>query len=427
MLQRGYYTGVGHAQRPVNLSEVMSKYLPYIELDSPDVYTKFNKMEEELNSHMLILNHSSVIAIYDLAGNITFVNDKFCELSKYSREELLGKPYSIVRHPDMPASVTDEMWRTIANGKVWRGELKNRAKDNSTYWVLATMAPVLGDNGRPVKYISMRVDITALKHVENELREAKKKIDYELLENVNYAKHIHHSFLTLDEDIKAAFPESFLIYKAAKIISGDFYRVDRNQDDQSIIVVGDSTGHGMSASYISITLLNALSRLLREGKSDPGNILWEVNKEVNQLTRLEKRNPITESADTIVCSIDHRNMVMDYASANLKAVLIREDAIVELEKQRNSIGDSDPRNFSIPNRRMRVKKGDRVYLFSDGMRDQIGGPNDKRLGYRRFLNILHDHHKLPMEKQRESIEKVMNKWQGNNGQTDDVTLLGFEI
>jgi len=162
---------------------------------------KLYAAEAELYSHAQILNMCSLFSISDLKGRIIYANDKFCEISGYTFEELKNKPHSIVRHPDTSASVFREMWSTVGHGRVWQGELKNRTKNGSAYWVLATVAPVMGENEKPIQYISVRVDITKQKQAEEELREAKDKIDNELLLNVNYAKYIHGSFLTPEEEL----------------------------------------------------------------------------------------------------------------------------------------------------------------------------------------------------------------------------------
>lgn len=92
----------------------------------------------------------------DSAGVILFANDAFCEISKYSRQELIGKPHSIVRHPDMPRRLFEILWETIQKGEIFRGILKNKAKDDSHYWVKATIMPVMDENKSIVKFIGAR-------------------------------------------------------------------------------------------------------------------------------------------------------------------------------------------------------------------------------------------------------------------------------
>ncbi len=107
-----------------------------------------------------IINLTSIVSEADLKGDIVSINEKFVEVSKYSREELLGKPHNTTRHPDMPKEVFKELWSTIGRGNTFRGIIKNRAKDGTPYYVDAVIAPVMGPNGKPEKYIGVRYDIT---------------------------------------------------------------------------------------------------------------------------------------------------------------------------------------------------------------------------------------------------------------------------
>jgi methyl-accepting chemotaxis protein len=124
------------------------------------VALEIDALQRELKTRMDQINVACVVSESDLKGEIIFVNDLLCEVSQYSREECIGQPHSMFRHPDMPKSVFKELWATIGKGKIFRGVIKNRKKDGSPYWVDALIAPVLGPNGKPVKYIGVRYVIT---------------------------------------------------------------------------------------------------------------------------------------------------------------------------------------------------------------------------------------------------------------------------
>src|SRR5690554_2797258 len=128
---------------------------------------------KELNdAYQQALDRTAIVAITDLDGNITYVNDKFCEISKYSREELIGKKHNVVKSGYHTLGFFEDLWRTIQNGEVWMGQIKNRAKDGSQYWVQTTIVPMVDANQRPYQYLSFRLDITKQKLAEERLAES---------------------------------------------------------------------------------------------------------------------------------------------------------------------------------------------------------------------------------------------------------------
>ena len=136
--------------------------------------TDVQKTVKNLADYKNALDNASIVAITDDKGIIIDVNDTFCKISGYSKEELIGKTHRIVNSGFHPKSFFKDMWQTIKKGKIWKGEVRNRAKDGSIYWVSTTIVPFLDENGVPNEYIAIRTDITKLKQAEASLEAALK-------------------------------------------------------------------------------------------------------------------------------------------------------------------------------------------------------------------------------------------------------------
>lgn len=130
-----------------------------------------NHIERELKNIKNALDEATTVVVTDPRGTITYVNDKFCEISKYPRAELIGRTPRVVNSGFHPPEFFSDLWQTVAGGKTWRGEIKNKAKNGSFYWVLTTIVPFLGDDGKPFQYIAVLHDITELKEAEQSIVE----------------------------------------------------------------------------------------------------------------------------------------------------------------------------------------------------------------------------------------------------------------
>lgn len=160
-----WYTTQSGTQILLEVSMATLEGEEHILLTCRDI-TQIRRQQQEIENYVNVLDENVVTSKTDIDGFINYASKAFCDISGYSKDELMGKNHSIVRHADMPIEVYEDMWDTITSGRVWRGEIKNRNKNGSSYWVQATISPEFDDVGQIVGYTAVRHDITDKKRVE---------------------------------------------------------------------------------------------------------------------------------------------------------------------------------------------------------------------------------------------------------------------
>ena len=137
-----------------------------------------------LKDYKKAIDVSTIVSKTDKRGVITYVNDAFCKISGYSHDELVGKPHNIVRHPDVPKEVFEEVWKELKAGNVWQGQIINLRKDKTPYWVYATISPIYDNNKKLIEYIAIRHDITEIVELSKEIKNTQYELIYRMGESV---------------------------------------------------------------------------------------------------------------------------------------------------------------------------------------------------------------------------------------------------
>jgi len=163
--------------------------MPFKDIEENELLKKI----KEISDYKYALDEASIIAITNQKGIITHVNDNFCKISKYSREELIGQDHRIINSDYHPKSYIKELWSTIAKGNVWKGELRNKAKDGTYYWVDTTIVPFLNQEEKPYQYVAIRSDITERKKGEEVIKHMLETTEYQNKQLVDFCNIVSHN------------------------------------------------------------------------------------------------------------------------------------------------------------------------------------------------------------------------------------------
>lgn len=249
----------------------------------------------------------------------------------------------------------------------------------------------------------------------------------EILDGIKFAKSIQESVLSKESDIAKYFTQHFVISKPKTVISGDFFWVKEWKGKLYLSLV-DCTGHGVPGALVSMMANMYLGRAFIELENpSPDKILNYISNAIAQELRLVDNFHSRIGMDIACVCFDFEKMEMEYAAAFSPLYMIRRDNLTQFEPTKLMIGFVKDEKLEYKNEMIHMKKGDRFYLFSDGITDQFGGSLDKKFGYKRFRNALVDTNHKSLEMQKELFHKKWLNWKSDHRQTDDFLLIGVEI
>ena len=247
-----------------------------------------------------------------------------------------------------------------------------------------------------------------------------------IINSLKYARYIQHAILPNINTIKSNFEDALIYYKPKDIVSGDFYWF-YEIDDKKIIAAIDCTGHGVPGAFMSMignTLLNLIVKTKRI--TEPDKILFELRKEVIKALAQNESQEQNDGMDIALTVIEGKKVT--YSGAYSPLIHISEGETYIRKADRMPIGthyQSDEKPFI--GHQFEVKKGDWIYLYTDGYQDQFGGTDDKKFTSKRFKKLLANLSTKDALEQSILLEKERINWQGKTAQTDDITIIGFKI
>jgi len=248
----------------------------------------------------------------------------------------------------------------------------------------------------------------------------------EIMDSIVYARRIQKAILPNIEMIQESLEHFFILFKPRDIVSGDFYWESR-VDDEIIIIAADCTGHGVPGAFMSMLGVTFLNEIVNSKKiTQPGKILDLLRDKVIHSLNQQYDNPLRDGMDISVITYNFATKQVSFAGANNPLFLIHEGELTEIKADKMPIALYD-KMVSFSNKNVELQEGDCLYIFSDGFVDQFGGPKDKKFMKKRFKQILIDNYKLPMEEQKELLDKAYEEWKGEGEQVDDVLVIGLKV
>ena len=273
---------------------------------------------------------------------------------------------------------------------------------------------------------------------QKEIVEHKNK---EILDSINYAKYIQNALLPSEKVISDLQVDCFILFKPKDIVSGDFYWIHNNPstistENEVYIAAVDCTGHGVPGALVSVVGNNGLNRCVKEfGIHDTGRILDKLSELVEE-TFEKSENELKDGMDISLLKIksdtsmsaDSNLVHVQWSGANNPIWVIKKDTqlLEEIKADKQPVGKFENRKLFITNQ-LSFKKGDRLYLFTDGYADQFGGPKGKKFKYKQLEELLLSTANLALKDQKQALEKAFDAWRGSHEQVDDVCIIGISL
>ena len=263
---------------------------------------------------------------------------------------------------------------------------------------------------------------------------ANKKIEEQnknIRSSINYAKRIQEAMLPRPEQFPKILSESFIFFKPRDTVSGDFYwisEIKNEKGDDVAFAAVDCTGHGVPGAFMSMIGIKALNGLINRGVVETDLILDALDLEIRTALRQEVSGN-NDGMDIALCIYREKEKILEFSGAKSPLVYIQDHQLFKVKGDTHSIGGrkKDQTGFAFKKHRISIEKPTVLYLFSDGYKDQFGGKDNTKFLSKKFDRLLLQIHELPMTEQINILERAIDEWKGQIGQTDDILVIGLKL
>ncbi len=385
--------------------------------------------EQLMKSQMQSLSENSpdLIIRFGIDGKLHYVNPKVNEYLGFNQEQLQEKMLNdTMLSKDIKELFNERISTTISNNTILETEFETIINNKKVCLKINTI-PEYNDDKEIRSILLVAHDLTEIKAIEREVVEKNHKLN----DSINYAQRIQTSILPTNDIIKSHFSDSFIFYKARDVVSGDYPWFKAN-DNGIYLAAVDCTGHGVPGALLSFIGYFLLNDIVNSNPNDnSAKLLDKFDAEVkNTLKQGDGRQNTRDGMDIGLCRFSNDGKQLSFAGAHRPLYLIRDNQLIKIKGDRRPIGGIIRKNKEVKdfaNHNIDLLKGDKIFIFSDGLSDQFKEGTLEKFKEKQVQQIILENHHLSMAEIHNVFEQRLANWQGNYRQVDDMLLIGIEI